>query len=125
MEQFDLLIAAVRAASRVERLFRGPRAAAGRAVPPPSRPREECPVPISGFPWYLAGITVGGPVSDYGSHVGWKASTRPAGAGTGRDLLETAHYSCFTTMSSRIDRSRMRLEGHALARQSIDFHPWG
>src|SRR5438309_1164870 len=32
-----------------------------------SRPREDSPVPVRGWPHYLAGLTIGGPVSDFGS----------------------------------------------------------
>jgi hypothetical protein len=102
------------------------------APPPPvpvrhrhSRPIEECPIAASGWPYYMAGITVGGPISDFGSHAGLKAAVTPAGRASGRDLLEAAHYAAFTTVASRIDRSRLRFEGARLARTAIEFAPWG
>src|SRR5439155_25264 len=68
-----------------------------RAAPPLRHPAAagECPFPISGGPQYLAGLTIGGPVADHGSHAGVKAAVRAAGEGTGRDLLEIAHFTAF------------------------------
>jgi hypothetical protein len=90
-----------------------------------SRPREECPLPIEGAPYYLAGITIGSPVSDFGSHAGVKAAVEPFGVATGRDLLEVAHYAGFQASSQRIDRSRVVLEGLPLGRTELEFRPWG
>src|SRR4051812_4202579 len=112
-ERFSLLLAAVRAAATLGDLVGGV-VGGPAAAPAPLRhsdPRGECPFPVSGHPYYLAGITIGGPVSDLGSHAGVKAAVRAAGAGTGRDLGEMAHYSAFTGVASRIDRSRFRLGG--------------
>ncbi len=125
-EPLSTLLLAVRAAAWASGLLSG----RGRAPPatrrlPHSRPRDESPVPISGWPYYLAGITIGGPVSDHGSHAGIKAAVRPAGAATGLDLLETAHYAAFGTVASRIDRSRLRCDGLPLVRTGIEFEPWG
>jgi len=114
----------------VDLLARGANALAGAAAAPeplPGRscPRAECPLPISGYPFYLAGLTIGTPIADHGSHGGLKAATRASGGATGRDLLEVAHYAAFRLVSSRIDRSRLRLLGTEIGRRDIAFRPWG
>src|SRR5262245_22916022 len=122
--RFDLLIAAVRAAATVGNLVGG--VVARAPAPGPLRhsvPRAEWPFPISGHPYSVAGVTIGGPVSDLGSHAGLKAAVRPAGAGTGRDVCEMAHFSAFANCGSRIDRSRLRFAGVRLERTAIEFQP--
>lgn len=105
-----------RAARAVNALVPGPARAHARRSH--SRPREECPLAIEGHPYYLAGLTIGSPVADFGSHAGVKAAT-------GRGLLEIAHYAGFGAIASRIDSSALALEGLPLARTELVFRPWG
>src|SRR4051794_7543045 len=118
------IVRGVRLVSRASALLGGgpprdPPPGQSRGRPHPT-PAEASPVPVRGWPHYLAGLTIGGPVADHGSHAGVKAAVTPAGGATGRDLLETAHYAAFTTVASRIDRSRLRLgDGLELEREEV------
>lgn len=104
-----------------------------------SRPLLDSPVPISGWPFYIENITVGSPISDYGSHAGIKASVEddyisdpemfiPSDA-----LLFSAHYAAYTNKSGQIDQFAVVLkeiskDGAFLFfpyDRSIEFMPFG
>ena len=103
------------------------------------RPGDDALVPLSGWPFYVENLTVGTPISDFGSHAGIKATADddyppdnalyvPAGA-----LLNSAHYAAYTDKSGQIDQFFVRLaqEGQPSPDRffpydrSIDFVPWG
>ncbi|MCA9773188.1 MAG: hypothetical protein KC466_12320, partial [Myxococcales bacterium] len=95
-------------------------------------------VPVSGWPVYVEDLTIGSPVSDYGSHFGIKASTLDDGApesdlfADARSLLYHATYAANTDDGRQMDEGFFRFfDGNGASRfapaesREIHFHPWG
>ncbi len=97
---------------------------------------DDSPVPISGAPFFVEDLTVGGAFSDLASHVGVKASVRldhefVSGEPVGFDhALNMAHYACWaqSRLNRQWDQSYFELVGqgdYSPDDREITFSPWG
>ena len=74
-------------------------------------PRDASQVPLSGWPLYVENLTIGTPVSDYGSHFGIKASVTgdydgdPIRYIPAHSLLNQAHYAAYTDVAGQLDQA--------------------
>jgi len=116
---------------------------AASCVPHPD-PKNDSLIPISGEPFYLENLTIGSPVSDYGSHFGVKASVDNDGDNyprfdsperiNARNFLNLAHYSTVTSFYGQVDQSYFWFEEtfpgstehlKPAENRAIQFFPYG
>ena len=104
-----------------------------------ANPSADSFVPISGRPFYVENITVGSPISDYGSHCGIKAvveddyAVENAMHVPAKSLLNSAHYVAYTDFSGQVDQFFVKLVSAENPTEelffpydrSIEFFPWG
>ncbi|MCA9771794.1 MAG: hypothetical protein KC466_05255 [Myxococcales bacterium] len=117
--------------------FLAPHPAWGQGAARPD-PVGDSSIPVGGWPVYVEDLTVGSPVSDYGSHMGLKASTiddadlaRPL-AIDARTLLAHAEYVATTDDGRQMDQGFLTFLDEAGAdrfapaeERSVEFRPWG
>lgn len=102
---------------------------------PHAHPERDAEVPVSGGPTWIENLTVGSPVSDFGSHAGLKASVTTDAPMHARSFLGAAHYGGFQAVAAQVDQSLLyfvelsHAGGRALlapaADRRVEFHPWG
>jgi hypothetical protein len=98
-----------------------------------AHPERDAEVPVDGAPTWVEDLTVGTPVSDFGSHAGIKASVRTDGVVPARAFLNQAHYGAFGAVAAQTDQVLVWLEDAATGRavlappddRRVTFHPWG
>jgi len=99
-------------------------------------PYGSAEIEFSGWPHYIEDLTVGSPVSDYGSHYGIKLTATRDGllvnALSPNHLLNSAQYAAFTGFSGQVDQIyfyfRVEDFGYVFApaeERTADFTCWG
>lgn len=95
------------------------------------QPERDAEVPTSGYPTWIENLTVGSPVSDFGSHAGVKASLTTDAPMHAKSLLGAAHYSGFQTNAAQVDQTLVYVVEGTQAKlappmsREVRFHPWG
>ncbi|MCO5167441.1 MAG: hypothetical protein M9894_13930 [Planctomycetes bacterium] len=106
--------------------------ARGQALPH-VHPERDAEVPVSGWPTWVEDLTIGSPVSDFGSHAGVKATVTRDGQVPAKALLNQAHYGAFGSVAAQTDQVLVWAHDVASGRavlappddRRVTFHPWG
>ena len=102
---------------------------------PHADPERDAQVPVAGWPTWIEDLTIGSPVSDFGSHAGVKATVTGDDPIPARAALNMAHYSGFQVVGAQVDQSLLYLVERGAtgsrpvlappAARQVRFHPWG